>query len=802
MDDLDLGVCLAVTTCILTMAQDHPDEFAVCYTKAVDRLNRVRSRCGVEPRSPFQIICEREYTVDYVYYKVPVPWLQVKLLRLLQYYPPSGKSYNLFDDNSDVVDDPTIRTVLHNVLQTIINNSQDTPQNVQHNNAQNAVLFEAINLAIHLDTESQVVDQAALLLGRFISSKETNVRYLGLETMSHLAGCTDTLEPIQRHQDTIILSLRDKDISVRRRALDLLYSMCDVNNARVVVEELLRYLHTADYALREEMVLKIAILTEKFATEYQWYVDIILQLISTAGDHVGDEVWYRIIQIVTNNEELQEYAARRALEHLRAPSCHENLVKVGGYILGEFGHLVANHPGCSPIEQFHSIHSKFTLCSPATRAMLMSTYIKFVNLFPEIRKEVLTVFHQYRRVLDAELHQRACEYIQIAMMPTEDLLQTVCEEMPPFPERESALISRLHAKHGATEDKRTWIIGGKDVNKEREAVRMQKLQAKRQMSLESGTTNGAVNGNGPVNENSDLLKDLAGLDLNGPTTPTTPTNSNLQLSASPLPSPSMKAEMINAKEAVKPSQILTHGWEKWWSRLTYCTEGILYEDAQLQIGLKSEYHGNLGRIALYFGNKVSTAITSFTTNIDSPSGLSVKSPQIPPSSIGPLTQIQQLFHVECLDVFTEQPTIRINFLAGSLQTVYLKLPILLTKFIEPITLSASDFFSRWKQIGGPPRECQKITQAKHSMPENDMKTFLRGFRFEVLEGLDQNSQNIVGAGVLHTTQGGKVGTLLRLEPNSEAKMFRLTVRATKELAATEIVRHMQPVLIAGLEPLG
>lgn len=29
------------------------------------------------------------------------------------------------------------------------------------------------------------------------------------------------------------------------------------------------------------------------------------------------------------------------LQALQAPACHENLVKVGGYILGEFGNLIA-----------------------------------------------------------------------------------------------------------------------------------------------------------------------------------------------------------------------------------------------------------------------------------------------------------------------------------------------------------------------------------------------------------------------------------------------------------------------------
>lgn len=85
--------------------------------------------------------------------------------------------------------------------------------------------------------------------------------------MAHLAATSNSLEAVKKHQNIIIQGLKDRDISVRRRALDLLYSMCDTSNAKVIVGELVRYLQVADYNLREDMVLKIAILTERFATE-------------------------------------------------------------------------------------------------------------------------------------------------------------------------------------------------------------------------------------------------------------------------------------------------------------------------------------------------------------------------------------------------------------------------------------------------------------------------------------------------------------------------------------------------------
>lgn len=37
------GVVICVTSLVMAMAQDHLDAFAVCYTKAVDRLQRVRT---------------------------------------------------------------------------------------------------------------------------------------------------------------------------------------------------------------------------------------------------------------------------------------------------------------------------------------------------------------------------------------------------------------------------------------------------------------------------------------------------------------------------------------------------------------------------------------------------------------------------------------------------------------------------------------------------------------------------------------------------------------------------------------
>jgi hypothetical protein len=78
MDDPDMGVTLSVTSLVMALAQDMPEEYKGCYVKAAQRLKR--------------IVVDNDIAPDYLYYRVPCPWIQVKLLRLLQYYPPSGKT--------------------------------------------------------------------------------------------------------------------------------------------------------------------------------------------------------------------------------------------------------------------------------------------------------------------------------------------------------------------------------------------------------------------------------------------------------------------------------------------------------------------------------------------------------------------------------------------------------------------------------------------------------------------------------------------------------------------------------------
>lgn len=385
----------------------------------------------------------------------------------------------------------------------------------------------------------------------------------------------------------------------------------------------------------------------------------------------------------------------------------------------------------------------------ATRSLLLSTYIKWVNVFPEIKPQLVNIFERYRHVLDAELQQRACEFYTLASRPDDDeLLQHICEEMPPFPPRASALLGRLNKKHGDTEDKRVWVHGGKEVNLERE------------LTTRKITTDNKAN-DGQAAQTEDILGSLAGLDLS------TPSNAN-----------------NGAPNTDDQGLHLTTGpnIDRWFEKLVCGSEGVLYEDVQIQVGIKSRYQGHIGQMAIYIGNKISAPLTSLTTtaSTSNPDALSLAFAKIPPTTIAPLSQTQQLLHIECKKFFANAPILTVSFLAGSHQTVSIRLPILLTKFIEHVKLNQTDFFERWKLIGGPPREAQNVFPVDLT-PNGQLdlvknRQVVSGHRLNVLEDIDPNPNNLVAAGILHMSVDGKVGCLLRVEPNRDAKVNPLPKR--------------------------
>jgi AP-2 complex subunit alpha len=441
LQDRHLGVLTSSMSLLFGVASQLANEYETLIPYAVHILG--------------MLVLKKACAREYLYYRTPSPWLQIKLLKFLQLYPhalaqPAENGHG--PETSPAPGNNAHISQLTSIISKILTET-DVSDSINKSNADHAVLFEAVHLIVCWGSSGPQTlrDGAMKLLGKFISVREPNIRYLGLLTMAKLAQLEGSAESIKKHQATVLVSLKDADISVRRRALDLLFVMCDTDNAEKIVDELVEHLVHADAAIREEMVLKIAILAEKYATDLRWYVDTILKLISISGDHVSDAIWHRVVQIVTNHPQgdLQAYTAATLLVAASPRRCHETAVRVAAYILGEFGFLIAERPGMSGEEQFKILHQHWATADHQTRAILVSSYAKLANLYEECRPLVAPVFARCTNNVDVEIQQRAAEYASMREAFSPEAVEDLLREMPPFEDNKtSALEQRLREKEG------------------------------------------------------------------------------------------------------------------------------------------------------------------------------------------------------------------------------------------------------------------------------------------------------------------------------------------------------------------
>jgi len=259
-------------------------------------------------------------------------------------------------------------------------------------------------------------------------------------------------------QATILASLKDADVSLRKRALDLLFAICDKSNCVEIVEELMALLRSEALGMREELVLKVAILAEKFSPNLQWYVDTVMTLVAYAGAFVTDDIWFRIVQVITNNDDLQDYAATRALVHIADPELHENGVKLMGYVLGEFAYRITD-ASVAPEAIYNALRDKYKTVTAPTRALLLTAFCKMANTYPELKAAIDSQVLRARAnaaSLDAEVQQRASEYLALGEQD-EAFVEAVLNVMPRFEDRdEDALMKRVQAAAAAAADRDVW----------------------------------------------------------------------------------------------------------------------------------------------------------------------------------------------------------------------------------------------------------------------------------------------------------------------------------------------------------
>lgn len=120
-------------------------------------------------------------------------------------------------------------------------------------------------------------------VGRLVIVLLGHFRYVALNTLLKTVYL-DT-SAVQRHRSTILECLKDPDVSIRRRAMELSFALINSNNIRAMVKELIAFLERAEPEFKAQCSSNIVLAAERFAPDKRWHLDTLLKVLVAVSSY-------------------------------------------------------------------------------------------------------------------------------------------------------------------------------------------------------------------------------------------------------------------------------------------------------------------------------------------------------------------------------------------------------------------------------------------------------------------------------------------------------------------------------------
>ncbi|XP_047988911.1 AP-1 complex subunit gamma-1 isoform X1 [Leguminivora glycinivorella] len=417
------GVLITGVTLITEMCENSPDTLNH-FKKIVPNLVRILKNLILAGYSP-------EHDVS----GVSDPFLQVKILRLLRIL---GKN------------DAEASEAMNDILAQVATNTE-TSKNVG-----NTILYETVLSIMDIKSESSLRVLAVNILGRFLLNNDKNIRYVALNTLLRTVH-VDT-SAVQRHRTTILECLKDPDISIRRRAMELSFALVNQQNIRSMMKELLVFLERSEPEFKAHCSSAMLLAAERYAPTNKWHLDTLFKVFLKAGNYLRDDTVSSTIQIISSAPtERQAYAAMRLWSSLERSaisgdaSDKQPLVQVATWTVGEYGDLLVSEASNAismvdddgvddferPREEYViDIYQKLlwsTQLSITTKEFLLLSLAKLSTRFTSqpSQDKIRVIIDTFGSHIHIELQQRGVELSQLYRQYAH-LRPALLERMPPM----------------------------------------------------------------------------------------------------------------------------------------------------------------------------------------------------------------------------------------------------------------------------------------------------------------------------------------------------------------------------------
>ncbi|EDW07078.1 AP-1 complex subunit gamma-1 isoform X1 [Drosophila mojavensis] len=358
------------------------------------------------------------------------PFLQVKILRLLR----------ILGHN-----DPDASEAMNDILAQVATNTE-TSKNVG-----NTILYETVLSIMDIRSEGGLRVLAVNILGRFLLNSDKNIRYVALNTLLRTVHA-DT-SAVQRHRTTILECLKDPDVSIRRRAMELSFALINAQNIRTMTKELLLFLEKADAEFKAQCSSGMILAAERYSPNSRWHLDTQLSVLIAAGNYVRDDVVSSTIQLVSSSPvPEQTYITNRFWESLQVPNhCEDKqpLLQVAVWAIGEYGDLFMYGANEDEFERptesdLIAVYHKFLTSAQVSTTSKQYALVSLAKLSTRLQQcveEIQALITSFGSHLNVDLQQRGVEFTQ--------LFGSYKHLRPPLLEKMPAMqISRISSQNG------------------------------------------------------------------------------------------------------------------------------------------------------------------------------------------------------------------------------------------------------------------------------------------------------------------------------------------------------------------
>jgi len=364
------------------------------------------------------------YAPEYDVNGITDPFLQVRILEILGYFGRASSKEN---------------EELEALLNSIPSNTDTTRKNTG-----NSVLYELVRCIFSYESSKSLKGLGGSILGQFLANKDNNYKYLALNTLNDIAKID--IDTVQKHKNVILEFLKDPDIAIKRRSLDLTYLIVNSENIRQIVTETLDFINsTSNVEFKLELTSKIFYSLEKYSPSLKWEIDVLLKMLCLCEDSINEEIIWKIINLILNTKELQQYAMFRyfiAMQNMLEDTDVEALYHVGISILGELFQLIIGVSTTDEegktititeeqiIELVTALH-KSSDTSESLKELLMNACFKMLGkMSHESDEKLKKILYTESKSFYPEVQERANEYITFSQISKKDMQLKITANVP------------------------------------------------------------------------------------------------------------------------------------------------------------------------------------------------------------------------------------------------------------------------------------------------------------------------------------------------------------------------------------